>query len=59
MTEKAILEMAKEGNSELVPAKYVQTVEEIRDKRVYSTEANNCLKTLLDKLEILTEKTRD
>jgi GMP synthase (glutamine-hydrolysing) len=51
MTEQAIFDMTKEGNGELIPAKYVQSVEEIRKNSRYFSQANKCLKNILDSLE--------
>ena len=53
MTEKAIFEMTKEGNGELIPEQYVQSDEEIIKKSGYILQANNCLQIILDKLEKL------
>jgi GMP synthase-like glutamine amidotransferase len=53
MTEDAILKLTEEGNGELIPAKYIQNGGEIRDRREYISSANNCLKIILDNLEII------
>lgn len=43
-------EMLKEGDAELVPAKYVQTAEEILAQLYFADAQNELLNQLLDKL---------
>lgn len=50
MTQTSMKEMLKEGDAELVPAKYVQPAEEILSKLKYADAQNELLNRLLDKL---------